>query len=60
MYSEAQKRATMKYNNANYKSFMLRLRFDTDKEIIDWLDKQDSYNAAVKRVLEEYIKKDLK
>ena len=60
MYSEAQKRASVKYNKANYKLVSLQLRLDSDQDLIDLLEKNRPSNAFIKKVLREYIKKDLK
>ena len=59
MYSEAQKKATMKYNNANYKIVGLQLRYDSDKDILEWLEKNKPFSPTIKKAIREYMKKGL-
>ena len=55
--TEAQKRATMKYEKANIRRIVLKLNKNTDQDIITFLDAQKSVNGEIKRILREYIEK---
>lgn len=55
--TEAQKRATMKYEKANIRRVVLKLNKNTDQDIIVFLDAQKSVNGEIKRILREYIEK---
>lgn len=55
--TEAQKRATMKYEKANIRRVVLKLNKNTDQDIIAFLDAQKSVNGEIKRILREYIEK---
>lgn len=55
--TEAQKRATMKYEKANIRRVVLKLNKNTDQDIITFLDAQKSVNGEIKRILREYIEK---
>ena len=56
MITDAQKRATMKYEKANIKRVVLKLNKNTDQDIIAFLEAQKSVNGEIKRILREYIK----
>lgn len=55
MSSEAQIRASNKYDKVNTKSVLLKLNLKTDKDIIDQLDLQKSKMGYIK----ELIRKDI-
>lgn len=55
--TEAQKRATMKYEKANIRRVVLKLNKNTDQDIIAFLEAQKSVNGEIKRILREYIEK---
>lgn len=54
--TDAQMRATMKYEKANIKRVVLKLNKNTDKDIIAFLEAQKSVNGEIKRILREHIK----
>lgn len=55
--TEAQKRATMKYEKANIKRVVLKLNKNTDQDIIEFLDGLKSVNGEIKRIIREEMKK---
>ena len=54
--TDAQMRATMKYEKANIKRVVLKLNKNTDQDIIAFLEAQKSVNGEIKRIIREYIK----
>ena len=54
--TEAQMRASMKYEKANIKRVVLKLNKNTDQDIIAFLEAQKSVNGEIKRIIREYIK----
>ena len=54
--SDAQMRATMKYEKANIRRVVLKLNKNTDHDIIAFLEAQKSVNGEIKRIIREYIK----
>ncbi len=56
MVSEAQKKASAKYEAANVKKIMLKLNFKTDMDILEKLDEVDNVNGYIKRLIREDIK----
>ena len=57
MASEAQKRATAKYDAANTKQLKLKLNLTTDKDILAKLDEVDNKQGYIKGLIREDIKK---
>lgn len=55
MVSEAQKRATKKYEKKTYKQILLKIRKDSN--IIEWLEKQPSKNGYIINLIMEDMKK---
>ena len=55
--TDAQMRATMKYEKANIKRVVLKLNKNTDQDIIAFLEAQKSVNGEIKKILREYIEK---
>lgn len=55
MATEAQRRATVKYDAKNTKQYHLKLNLNTDADIIEWLDQQPSMQGYIK----ELIRKDM-
>ena len=55
--TDAQMRATMKYEKANIKRVVLKLNKNTDQDIIAFLDAQKSVNGEIKRMIREEMKK---
>jgi len=58
MATEAQLRAIKKYDAANTKQFHLKLNLKTDKDIIEWLEKQEAIQSYIKRLIREDMKKE--
>lgn len=54
--SEAQKKASAKYEAANVKRVMLKLNFNTDMDILEKLDEVDNVNGYIKRLIREDMK----
>lgn len=54
--SEAQKKASTKYNKDKTVLFTLRLNRQTDADIIDFLERQENKSAMIKRVIRELMK----
>lgn len=54
--SEAQKKASTKYNKDKTVLFTLRLNRQTDADIIDFLERQENKSAVIKRVIRELMK----
>lgn len=55
--SDAQKRATMKYDAKNTKQYHLKLNLSTDADIIDRLAQQESTQGYIKSLIREDIQK---
>lgn len=53
--SEAQKRATLKYDAKSTKQYHLKLNLGTDADIIAELEKQESIQGYIKRLIREDI-----
>lgn len=53
----ADSKAKRDWIKANTTYVGLKLNNNTDKEIIEWLEKQDSKQGAIKEVLKAYINK---
>ena len=51
--SERQQR----YDSQNTKRVALKLNLKTDADILEWLEKQDSKQGAIKEAIRAYIKK---
>ena len=57
MVSEAQKRATAKYDAINTKQLKLKLNLTTDKDILAKLDEVDNKQGYIKGLIRADIKK---
>ena len=57
MATEAQRRASAKYDAANTKQIHLKLNLKTDKDIIEQLDRQESVQGYIKDLIREDIGK---
>ena len=55
MITEAQKRATIKYEKENIKRIVLKLNYKTDNDIIEYLTNKHNINGYLK----ELIRKEL-
>ena len=57
MATISQKNAVKKYDSKNTKQYHLKLNINTDKDIIDHLEKQQSIQGYVKKLIRENILK---
>lgn len=57
MSTEAQKRASIKYDKENTKKITLKLNIKTDKDIIEWYESQENKYAAIKELIRADIEK---
>ena len=55
-YSDAVKRATIKYEKENIKRVVIKLNRKYDKDIIDYLEQQENVNEKLKIIIREKIK----
>lgn len=53
--TEAQRRASAKYQAANTRLLQIRLNNNTDGDIMDWLGRQSSKSGAVKALIRQRI-----
>ena len=53
--TEAQKKATAKYDKNNTRIYSLKLNVNTDKEIIKVLDSTGNVQGFIKDLIREYI-----
>ena len=53
--TEAQKKATAKYDKNNTRIYSLKLNTNTDKEIIEVLDSTGNVQGFIKNLIREYI-----
>lgn len=60
MASEAQKRASARYDAGNTTSVRLKLNINTDMDIIEKLDTVNNKNGYIKKLIREDIKNDVK
>ena len=56
--SDAQLRAVKKYDKENTTRFTLKFNLKSDADIIEWLNKQDKKQTAIKIAIREQIKKE--
>lgn len=57
MISEAQKRASEKYDLTHTKQIKLKLNLETDKDILERLDEVDNKQGYIKGLIRDDIKK---
>lgn len=55
MTSEAQKRASEKYNKKNTITILIRLNIKTDAEIINWIKTQPNKTGKIKELIKKEI-----
>ena len=55
--SACQKRAQAKYDAKNTAHFSLKLNYTTDRDIIEWILKQSSYQGAIKKLVREELQR---
>ena len=58
--TQAQYRAQKKYDAANTRQFRLKLTLSRDKDVIEWLESQDSMQGAIKKLIREQIEREEK
>lgn len=51
MTSDAQKRATAKYDATNTRKIVLKLNTRTDADVLEWLAKQPNKQGAIKKLI---------
>ena len=56
MATEAQKRATLKYDAENTVQIKMKLNRVTDADILELLDRQENKQGFIKQLLRDYIK----
>ena len=56
MASEAMKRATAKYDAANTRQIHLKLNTKTDSDILVYLDRQESKQGYIKKLIRQDMK----
>lgn len=54
--TEAQRRATQKYDETHTRQIKMKLNLETDADILAWLDEQPSKQGAIKDAIREKIK----
>ena len=57
MRSEAQKKASAKYDSANTKQIKLKLNLKSDLDILDRLEAEGNMQGYIKRLIREDIRK---
>lgn len=57
MASEAQKKATLKYDAKNTKQYHLKLNLIKDAALIKYLEKSGNIQGTIKAAMEDYTKK---
>lgn len=55
-YTDAVKRATIRYDQKNIKRVVLKLNKKTDTDIIEYLEDLDNVNKFLKEIIREKIK----
>ena len=58
MTTDARKRANAKYDAANTKRITVKLNFNTDADILTWLEQHDKAQTAIKAAIREQIKRE--
>lgn len=53
--TEAQKRATAKYQAKNTRMFTIRLNYNTDQDIIDKMEQVESMSGYIKKLIRQDI-----
>lgn len=57
MSSDAQRRASAKYDKANARYMTLKLNMKTEADLIEWLNSIDNRQGYIKRLIREDMKK---
>lgn len=58
--SEAQYRAQRKYDESHTRQFQMKLHLENDADILKWLDKQESKQGSIKKLIRDQIEKERK
>lgn len=56
--SEAQRRASAKYDALNTKRYAFKVNKKTEADIFEWLEQQDKAQTAIKAAIREQIKRE--
>ena len=56
--TEAQYRAQKKYDSTHTKQFQMKLHLVNDADILEWLERQESKQGSIKRLIREAIEKE--
>lgn len=56
--SEAQKRAVLKYDQANTKQYKLKLNLKTDADIIEYLDRLENMQGKIKELIRKEMSRE--
>lgn len=59
MASEAQKRASAKYDKENTKGLYLKLNVNTDEDILDYLEGMATYEGGKQGYIKALIRRDM-
>ena len=57
MATEAQKAAQAKYNAKTAKYYSMKLNRNTDRDMIEYLEHQESFQTYIKRLIREDMKR---
>lgn len=52
---QARTRAQAKYDKSHTTGFYMKLNITTDEDILSWLERQDSKQGAIKKLIREEI-----
>lgn len=55
--TEAQRRASKKYDATNTRTFCLKLNYNTDADLISFLEASANIQGTIKRILEEHLRR---
>ena len=56
--TRARTQAQAKYDKSHTTGFYMKLNTGTDQDILEWLEKQDSKQGAIKQLIRERIAKE--
>lgn len=56
--TEAQKRASKKYDAKNTRTFTIKLNYNTDADVISYLETVDNVQGLIKALIRRHIVKD--
>lgn len=55
--TEAQRRASKKYDANNTRTFCLKLNYNTDADLISFLEASANIQGTIKRILEDHLRR---